>query len=67
MNKNFDLFHLQAQDLKGKEIGLTGNPGSANDRVMRLILQQAGLDPQRDVQLIYIGDPPVLYSAFRGP
>jgi ABC-type nitrate/sulfonate/bicarbonate transport system substrate-binding protein len=58
--------YSKLQELKGKEIGLTGNPGSSNDRMMRLILHQAGLDPQRDVQLLYIGDPPVLYSAFRG-
>ena len=53
-------------ELKGKEIGLTGNPGGTNDRVMRFILQQAGLDPQRDVQLIYAGDPPLLYASFKG-
>ena len=54
------------QELKGKEIGLTGNPGSANDQVARLILRQAGLDPQRDVTLLHLGDPPVIYSAFKG-
>ncbi len=54
------------QELNGKEIGLTGNPGSANDQVARLILRQAGLDPQRDVKLLHVGDPPVLYSAFKG-
>jgi NitT/TauT family transport system substrate-binding protein len=52
--------------LKGKEIGLTGNPGGTNDRVMRFILKQAGLDPQKDVKLIYAGDPPLLYSSFQG-
>ena len=52
------------QQLKGKEIGLTGNPGGTNDRTMRLILREAGLDPERDVQLIYAGDPPLLFSAF---
>lgn len=54
------------QELKGKEIGLTGNPGATNDQLARLILRQAGLDPQRDVKLLYVGDPPVLYSAFKG-
>lgn len=54
------------QNLKDKEIGVTGNPGSTNDQVVRMILRQAGLDPQRDVQLLHLGDPPVLYSAFRG-
>jgi ABC-type nitrate/sulfonate/bicarbonate transport system substrate-binding protein len=54
------------QDLKGKEVGLTGNPGATNDQVARLILRQAGLDPQRDLKLLHIGDPPILYSAFKG-
>jgi ABC-type nitrate/sulfonate/bicarbonate transport system substrate-binding protein len=54
------------QDLREKEIGVTGNPGSTNDQVVRMILRQAGLDPQRDVKLLYLGDPPVLYSAFKG-
>lgn len=54
------------QDLREKEIGVTGNPGSTNDQVVRMILRQAGLDPQRDVKLLHLGDPPVLYSAFKG-
>ena len=54
------------QDLRDKEIGITGNAGSTNDQVVRMILRQAGLDPQRDVKLLHFGDPPVLYSAFKG-
>ena len=54
------------QELKGKEVGLTGNPGATNDQVARLILREAGLDPRRDVKLLHVGDPPVLYSAFKG-
>jgi NitT/TauT family transport system substrate-binding protein len=52
--------------LKAKEIGLTGNPGGTNDRVMRFILKEAGLDPRKDVQLVYAGDPSLLYSSFQG-
>lgn len=58
--------YMKIVELKGKEIGLTGNPGGTNDRVARFIFKQAGLDPQKDVQLIYAGDPPLLYSSFRG-
>jgi NitT/TauT family transport system substrate-binding protein len=57
--------YANLQDLKGKEIGINGNPGSTNDRVIRLILRRAGIDPQKDVQLIYSGDAMVLYSAFK--
>lgn len=53
-------------DLRGKEIGVTGNPGSTNDQVVRMILREGGLDPARDVKLLHLGDPPVLYSAFKG-
>ena len=54
------------QDLRDKEVGVTGNPGSTNDQVVRMILRHAGLDPQRDVKLLHLGDPPILYSAFKG-
>jgi NitT/TauT family transport system substrate-binding protein len=53
------------QDLKGKDIGINGNPGSTNDRVIRLILRRVGIDPQKDLQLLYSGDAVVLYSAFK--
>lgn len=58
-----DMVNIAA--LKGKEIGLPGNPGSTGDRVVRFLLQDAGLDPQKDVKFVYVGDPPILYQAFR--
>ncbi|MBI4522996.1 MAG: ABC transporter substrate-binding protein [Deltaproteobacteria bacterium] len=54
------------QELRDKEIGVQGNPGGTNDQVARLVLRQGGLDPKTDLRIIYVGDPPVLYSAFRG-
>lgn len=52
------------QELRGKEIGVTGNPGGSNDRTVRLLLRQANIDPDKDVKLLHAGDPPVLYGAF---
>lgn len=56
--------YSKIQELKGKEIGVQGNPGGTNDQVARLVLRQGGLDPKSDLQIVYVGDPPVLYSAF---
>ncbi len=52
-------------DLRNKEIGINGNPGSTNDRVIRIILRRASIDPQKDLRLLYSGDAIVLYSAFK--
>lgn len=52
------------QELRDKEIGVTGNPGGSNDRTVRVLLRQAGIEPEKDVKLIHAGDPPVLYAAF---
>lgn len=52
------------QELRGKEIGVTGNPGGSNDRTVRVLLRQARIEPDKDVKLIHAGDPPVLYAAF---
>lgn len=58
--------YRRIQELKGKEIGVQGNPGGTNDQVARLVLRQGGLDPQNDLRILYVGDPPVLYAAFKG-
>ncbi len=56
----------KVQELRGKEVGVQGNPGGTNDQVARLVLRQGGLDPQKDLRILYVGDPPVLYAAFKG-
>ena len=50
--------------LRGRTVGVT-NFGGSNDQVTRLIFKHYGLDPQRDVQLIPVGDAPVQYEALR--
>ncbi len=41
-------------DLKGKKIGIT-TAGSLTDNLVRLALQRAGLNPDRDVEIVSIG------------
>lgn len=42
-------------DLKGKKIGIT-SPGSKTDNLVRVALGHAGLNPDKDAQIIGIGD-----------
>ena len=44
------------KDLKGLKIGIS-TPGASSDVTMRYLLRQAGLDPQRDVQIVPVGGP----------
>lgn len=48
-------------DLRGKTVGISG-PGSSSDMLMRWALNQAGLNPDRDVTLIALGSPANLYA-----
>jgi NitT/TauT family transport system substrate-binding protein len=43
------------EDLKGKVIAIA-SPGGSQDQATRLILKKLGLDPDRDVSLLPIGD-----------
>jgi NitT/TauT family transport system substrate-binding protein len=54
-------------DLKGKVLGVT-RYGTVNDATMRLLLSKLGLDPERDVRLIQVGDsaPVVVTSLISG-
>jgi len=57
---NYSVFLVDSaitrpEDLKGKKVG-TGEPGSTPDRLTRLALRKLGLDPDRDVTLVYSSD-----------
>lgn len=54
-------------DLKGKVLGVT-RYGTVNDSTMRLLINKLGLDPERDVRLIQVGDsaPVVATSLIAG-
>lgn len=43
------------EDLRGKVIAIA-SPGGSQDQATRLILKKLGLDPERDVKLLAIGD-----------
>ena len=47
------------QDLRGKPVGIT-RFGSSTDFTMRYILKKAGLEPDKDVPLLQMGDQPEL-------
>jgi NitT/TauT family transport system substrate-binding protein len=49
-------------DLKGKKIGLT-TMGSQEDGVMRYVLKELGLNPDRDVTFLAVGSAPTRLAA----
>ena len=54
--------YKQVADLKGKTLGISVF-GGAYDLVARTILKHHGLDPEKQVTLLQIGDSRTLYSA----
>jgi ABC-type nitrate/sulfonate/bicarbonate transport system substrate-binding protein len=52
------------KDLKGAIIGMT-SIGGTNHVSTRLTLRHFGLDPERDVKLLAIGDEKLMYEAFK--
>jgi len=54
--------YKQVADLKGKTVGISAF-GGAYDLVARTILKHHGLDPEKQVTLLQIGDSRTLYSA----
>jgi NitT/TauT family transport system substrate-binding protein len=50
------------QDLKGKRIASSANGASASE-VLRLALEENGLDPKKDVVMFYMGETPTRYQA----
>ena len=52
------------KDLKGATIGIA-SIGGTNHISTRLTLKEFGLDPEKDVKLIAIGDEKLIYEAFK--
>ena len=50
--------------LKGLKLGIT-RPGAATDVYMRYYLKLAGIDPERDVQIVTVGGGAALLAAMR--
>jgi NitT/TauT family transport system substrate-binding protein len=50
--------------LKGLKLGIT-RPGAATDVYMRYYLKRAGIDPERDVQIVTVGGGAALIAAMR--
>jgi NitT/TauT family transport system substrate-binding protein len=43
-----------AQDLKGRRFGVS-TPGASQDRIARRALQRLGLEPEKDLEIVYTG------------
>jgi len=56
--------YKSVKDLKGAVIGIT-SIGGTNHVSTRITLRQFGLDPEKDVKLLAIGDEKVMYDAFK--
>ena len=50
-------------DLKGKRLGVT-RFGTVTDSTTRLLVAKLGLDPDKDVTYVQVGDLPVMMAAF---
>ena len=50
-------------DLKGKRLGVT-RFGTVTDSTTRLLVARLGLDPDKDVTYVQVGDIPVMMAAF---
>ena len=49
-------------DLKGKRLGMT-RFGTVTDSMSRLLVEKLGLDPDKDVSYVQVGDVPVLLAS----
>lgn len=54
----------KAEQLKGKKVGISSF-GGASDFAMRYALKRVGLDPDKDVTILQIGDEPVRFQALK--
>ncbi len=52
------------KDMKGLKIGISGR-GASTDTALRFMLAQAGLDPEKDVTIIPVGDPGTTLAALK--
>ena len=51
-------------DLKGLKIGISGR-GASTDTATRFMLKQAGLDPEKDVTIMPVGDPGTMLASLK--
>ena len=51
-------------DLKGLKIGISGR-GASTDTATRFMLRQAGLDPDKDVTIMPVGDPGTMLASLK--
>lgn len=50
------------KELKEQKIASSSSGASAT-RILRVALQEHGLDPEKDVNIFYIGEPPTIYQS----
>jgi ABC-type nitrate/sulfonate/bicarbonate transport system substrate-binding protein len=53
------------QDLKGHKVASSSSGASAT-KVLRITLQDEGIDPEKDVNIFYVADPPTIYQSLLG-
>ncbi len=51
-------------DMKGLKIGISGR-GASTDTAIRFLLRQAGLDPDKDVTIMPVGDPGTMLASLK--
>ncbi len=57
-------YPMNLTDLKGLKLGISGR-GASTDTAIRFMLRQAGLDPERDVTIMPVGDPGTMLASLK--
>jgi NitT/TauT family transport system substrate-binding protein len=52
------------KDMKGLKLGISGR-GASTDTALRFMLREAGLDPERDVTIMPVGDPGTMLASLK--
>jgi ABC-type nitrate/sulfonate/bicarbonate transport system substrate-binding protein len=53
------------KELKGHKVASSSSGASAT-KVLRITLQDEGMDPEKDVNIFYVADPPTIYQSLLG-
>ena len=53
------------QDLKGHRIA-SSSAGASATELLRITLRENGMDPEKDISIFYVADPPTIYQSLLG-
>lgn len=57
-------YPAKLKDLRGLKIG-AGQPGNMSDLNLRMVLREAGLDAEKDITIVHLGEPAAEVAAYK--